>query len=456
MRPSEASRLEEAPQGAVVVGAGGDGGKPEIQLPFTPMVEQDREEELFYQTPTHPVSVLYRLCFSLAAIVMGVDNVTIKQLLLPAQIAQIAPTNKLVAFTLVASVGALAGVISSPLVGALSDRTAGRWGRRRPWIVVGVSGIVVGLVMMGAATSIWEVLLGEILVQFCADGLLAVCTAIIPDQIPHRQRYLVSALIGMAPLVGGGIGIVLISRLTNVLKHPDQGYYITAGISLLFVLSFLLILREKPLPRKLVKPLRFSNLLAELWVNPLEYPDFGFVWLSRCFAFFGYQVLVTYLLYYLQDVLHLQRADQGVATFQISSTSVLLLAAIGSGLLAGRLRRLKAFVICGALVMSAALFCIAFIASWIAFLLAGVFLGLGFGIYLAVDQAIAVRVLPRVEARGKDLGLMNTALFLPLIVGPVLGGIVLHTFHSYSLLFSLTAIFLVLAAVCIWPVKSVQ
>jgi MFS family permease len=73
-----------------------------------------------------------------------------------------------------------------------------------------------------------------------------------------------------------------------------------------------------------------------------------------------------------------------------------------------------------------------------------------------VDQAIAVKVLPRAEARGKDLGLINTAIFIPLIIGPLVGGFVLNVFHSYTILYSIAAVILVLAAVFILPVKSVR
>src|SRR5689334_12734873 len=105
---------------------------------------QEPDADAFYQVPTQSVSWLYRILFGVAAIVIGVDNVTIKQLILPAQMAQIDPTNKIAAFTLVASVGALAGVISSPLVGALSDRTTWRWGRRRSWLLIGAVGVALG------------------------------------------------------------------------------------------------------------------------------------------------------------------------------------------------------------------------------------------------------------------------------------------------------------------------
>ncbi len=418
--------------------------------------EEVTETDTFYKTPTRSVSWLYRILFGVAAIVLGVDNVTIKQLILPAQIAHLDPTNKIVAFTLIASVGAIAGVISSPLIGALSDRTTWRLGRRRSWMLITTVGVVIGLLIMGLATSIWMVLVGEILVQFWVDGLLAVCTAVIPDQIPPSQRASASAFVGMSPLVGGAVGIILISRLTNVLVHADLGYYYLAVTSVLFVLAFLLVFREQQLPRTLVKPFRFAELFSEMWVNPRRYPDFGFVWLSRCLAFFGYQVLITYLLYYLQDVIKLARADQGVAAFTIASTSAVIVAAIVSGALADRIQRLKPFVISGALLMACALFGIAFTTTWPVFIVASILVGVGFGVYLAVDQAIAVKVLPRAEARGKDLGLINTAIFIPLIIGPLVGGFVLNVFHSYTILYSIAAIILVLAAVFIIPVKSVR
>ncbi|HTK11161.1 MAG TPA: MFS transporter [Ktedonobacteraceae bacterium] len=425
----------------------------------TPAAKKELSEaEKFYQTPTRNVTWLYRILFGIAAIVLGVDNVTIKQLVLPAQMALLDPTNKIAAFTLISAVGGIAGVLGSPLIGAISDRTTWSWGRRRSWMLITAAGVVVGLFIMGMATSIWMVLLGEILVQFWVDGLLAVCTAIIPDQIPPAQRASTAAFVGMSPLVGGAVGIILISRLTNVLLHPDQGYYALAITSGIFVLLFLIVFREKRLPRTLVKPFQFSfsKLFSDFWVNPRTYPDFGFVWLSRCLAFFGYQVLITYLLYYLQDVIKLPRADQGVATFTSVTTAALIVAALTSGIVADRIQRLKPFVIVGALVMGVALLSIAFATTWPAFIISSIFVGIGFGMFLAVDQAIAVKVLPRASARGKDLGLINTAIFIPLIVGPLLGGFILDVFNNYTLLYAVTALLLMLAAVFILPVKSVR
>src|SRR5437899_2913102 len=46
--------------------------------------------------------------------------------------------NKAVTLALVSSPGLLVALVSNPLFGMLSDRTRGRWGRRRPYILIGV------------------------------------------------------------------------------------------------------------------------------------------------------------------------------------------------------------------------------------------------------------------------------------------------------------------------------
>ena len=42
-------------------------------------------------------------------------------------------------------------------------------------------------------------------------------------------------------------------------------------------------------------------------------------------------------------------------------------------------------------------------------MVAALILGLGYGMYLAVDQALVTQVLPRAIDRGRDLGVINIA-----------------------------------------------
>ncbi len=83
-------------------------------------------------------------------------------------------------------------------------------------------------------------------------------------------------------------------------------------------------------------------------------------------------------------------------------------------------------------------------------------LGVGFGTYLSVDFALASQVLPTAADRGKDIGIVQAALFVPLFLSPVVAGITLSLFHSYSVLFALLAAGELIAAVLIVPIKSVR
>jgi hypothetical protein len=58
-----------------------------------------------------------------------------------------------------------------------------------------------------------------------------------------------------------------------------------------------------------------------------------------------------------------------------------------------------------------------------------------FGVYLAVDQALIVRVLPLGDNAGRDLGIMNIANAGPQIIAPVLAGAVVGASGDYQVVF---------------------
>ncbi|WP_165423567.1 MFS transporter [Ktedonosporobacter rubrisoli] len=408
--------------------------------------------------PSQPRSGVWMGLYLFASMVGGLSSVCIKQLLLPLQVSRIDPHTPYLSFLLVASVGAVAGLIASPLAGALSDRTTSRFGRRRPWIIGGVLTLGIGLSVMAFATTIPLLLVGEIIAQFGADALLATETAIIPDQVPLIQRSWVSALNGMAPIVGGTVGLLLVTRFTQT-SVTAQGYLLLIVFSLLLVGSFLLVFRERALPQGGLPAFRLGPFLKSFWINPQRYPNFAYAVCSRCLVFLSFTLLGAYTLFYLRAGLHFSDAvaAQHVALFQLFSTLAVLVGALLSGWLSRRLDRLKPFVIAGALLMATGLFLIVSIPSWPSMQVAAVIFGGGFGSYLAVDIALAVRVLPAAENSGKDLGIMYMAIFLPLVISPMIGSGLLTIFpNNFALLFAFAALSSVLAAVLIIPIKSVR
>src|SRR5690348_17621765 len=68
--------------------------------------------------------------------------------------AERAPNN----LSLVASIGGLLSIVANPFFGRMSDRTASRWGMRRPWMVTGLLGGTSGIVAIALAPNIPVVL----------------------------------------------------------------------------------------------------------------------------------------------------------------------------------------------------------------------------------------------------------------------------------------------------------
>jgi MFS family permease len=83
-------------------------------------------------------------------------------------------------------------------------------------------------------------------------------------------------------------------------------------------------------------------------------------------------------------------------------------------------------------------------------------LGAGFGIYLAVDQALVTQVLPAALDRAKDLGVINVANSGPQVLAPALAAPIVAWLGGYTALYLATAAVTVLGGVLVRNVRSVD
>jgi len=83
------------------------------------------------------------------------------------------------------------------------------------------------------------------------------------------------------------------------------------------------------------------------------------------------------------------------------------------------------------------LFVIAIASSFNGFLVGMAISGLGFGVYVAVDLALVVDVLPGQDRAAKDLGVFNIAGALPFSIAPALAPVILAVSNgSYGVLYA--------------------
>ena len=128
------------------------------------------------------------------------------------------------------------GVVIQPLVGRLSDRTAGRLGRRRPFILVGAPLSVLFLILAahaghaGGAIALPLVALAIVLFSIACNVAGDPYDALMVDITPPRGRATFNAILNIVSLVGF-IAITLFASAAAVKKNaiPDSVFSITAA-----------------------------------------------------------------------------------------------------------------------------------------------------------------------------------------------------------------------------------
>lgn len=111
---------------------------------------------------------------------------------------------------LVASLGALVSILGNPFFGRMSDRTTSRLGMRRPWMVIGLIGGTLGILVVALAPTIPTVVVGWCVAQLFFNALLAAQVAVLRDRVPTIQRGLVAGILGISVPVASVSGTFLV------------------------------------------------------------------------------------------------------------------------------------------------------------------------------------------------------------------------------------------------------
>lgn len=82
--------------------------------------------------------------------------------------------------------------------------------------------------------------------------------------------------------------------------------------------------------------------------------------------------------------------------------------------------------------------------------------GLGLGAFLSVDTALMTEILPSEDARGKDLGILNTANTVPGIVAPLVTSGIVSVGLGYQPVFVISLVVILIGAFSIFKIKSVR
>ncbi len=395
-------------------------------------------------------------------------------IVLPSQVGAILPSEKAKWVGVLGGIAALVALVVPLAAGALSDRCASRWGRRRPFIAIGVGINLGGLALMFAAASgksIWVFLLAYCVVQLGNNIATAAYSGYIPDLVPEDQRGVASGYMAVMSLIGTLLG-ALSSGLLMSSGFPGWAYVAMGGALLLLALPSLFGIRETPLQRR-PEPVHWLQYVKSLWIDPRKHPDFAWVWITRALVMYGFYSIQPFLLYYLADVIRVQDPERTAGSLLFF---ILLAAAISSfigGHASDRIGRKKVVYAANCLI---AAMCVAliFCRTLEQVVAVGVVFGLGYGAYISVDWALGTDVLPSRKSAAKDMAVWHISMVLPQSVAQPVSGMLLSAFgareavdprtsqvvfhytpQGYAAMFGLAAFFFALGALLLRNVKRV-
>jgi MFS family permease len=273
-----------------------------------------------------------------------------------------------------------------------------------------------------------------------------------------NQRGVASGWVGMAQTLGIVLGVVLVSFLVMGL---DAGLFLIAVLLVVLVLPFVLRLRDPRLLPADRPPFRLGEFIKGFWVSPRLYPDFAWAWAARFLVQLGSAVATLYLLFFLQDRVGLDStaAQQTQALLVFLYALGTMATAVVGGYFSDRSGKRKVFVIEATVVMAVAAVILIFTTTTGPAMVAALILGMGYGWYLAVDQALITQVLPAARDRARDLGVINIANSAPQVIAPIIAAVTISLFGrdaaGYPVLYAVTALVTLLGAAAVWPIKSV-
>jgi MFS family permease len=363
------------------------------------------------------------------------------------------------AVAIVGGFGALFAVIGNVLFGRLSDRTTSRFGRRRPWIVGGTVVMTLAFVVMALGQNVWVITAGWCLAQLGANATLAPFIATISDQVPKFQRGSVSALLGIAQ----NIGILGGTYLADLFKNQLVVLFVVP--SLFAIGAMILFAVILPDQRLTVHPPKMTagEWITTFWLNPRKHPDFALAWWSRFLITLATFMFTTFRLFYLRDELGLAESDAPGAV--VVGVLIYTIALVASGWIAGKISdrtgRRKFLVAGSTLLFAVGIVLLAHVDTLTGFYVVEAVLGVAYGVYVGVDLALVVDVLPNPDDAGKDLGVFNMANALPQSVAPAIGGVLLSigavgADKNYELLLYTAGVAGLIGAVVVLFIKKVK
>ncbi|HEY8739605.1 MAG TPA: MFS transporter, partial [Candidatus Dormibacteraeota bacterium] len=335
-------------------------------------------------------------------------------------------------------VGTFIAVFWQPIMGALSDRTNSRFGRRKPFILVGTVGSMIFLTLMiftpsgQSSASGLAVFLAPaylylfalyFLLQLSENAAQAPYQGLLPDVVPEAERSRASGFVGGGNLLGLALGFAVVGTFTGMHRFD------LALISMAAVLGAAMLVVLTMFPDN-IKPdpslhTNFREVVFGTFaISPKKYSDFLWLMVSRLAILVSVAGLQRYAIFYFKDVFYPQHgthyedlAALAARDLQVVIVLVAFAVSLPAAELSHRTGRKPLVLAAAGLGMVGTIGLIAspyhvlpgFMTGWVSgalnlpenlsqALYFGILVGIAAGAFLSVDWAFMMDVIPNDEA----------------------------------------------------------
>ncbi len=356
---------------------------------------------------------------SLALFWLGIQAVwgALLGISLQSRTIELASGDALIAYGRLATIGAFVAAVTQVLIGVWSDARRRGGSRRVEFYIVGAIGGAAALTFFYGASTLFSLTVAFIAVQASLNVAIGPYQAIIPDFVETKRTGVASSWMAALQGAGNAVGALAASFILNlrVLGAALGGLLLaTCAVTVSHVAR--LTLRDDAVPA--AGRVRVTRAFVDLFI-------------SRALVYVGFYTLLGYLLFYVTAVLGVSTLADARRETGILIIAFTLVGTLGAALAArpsDRMDKRLVATVGGAGFMAALALFIASHAEWTV-VGASLLAGIGWGVFLVADWAIACRVLPA-NAMASAMGVWNLAVVLPQVIAPALTTLVLAHFGA--------------------------
>lgn len=344
----------------------------------------------------------------------------------------ITPDPRPVAWMVAAS--AITATLTTLIMGTLSDRTRSRWGRRRPFILLGyilwgLSTILFPTVAYIKTTSLAVVMVvvaDSLMTFFGSTANDAAFNAWTTDIATSDQRGRVEGVLNLSVFIAQIVAMVAAGILIDNLGYFTF-FYVLGGIVMLVGLIAGSLLKDAPFPENQHDKRSFWAEFSDLFhLDTIKKNRELFILLLFIMVTsIGMEVSFPYLIVYLENYIGVTKSEFSIIGGAVMVGSAIV--AIPFGILADRWS--KKLMMGVALVVSAIGGILLSLVKTLPLLALTGFLWQAFSVAVSVASVSWLKDLLPEENRGKFLGIrMIFWIAIPMVIGPWIGSTLIRNF----------------------------